>query len=112
LCAAGRLALRAVKTDAVPYDMQALADFRGLSAPSAGNFTWADDGTSYDGFAPIFVYNPDGIDLQILVCCEWRVRFDPTNPAYASHTFINIQQKVTGTNYKAMHLQWVLVFVM
>jgi len=87
LCAAGRLALRAVKTDAVPYDMQALADFRGLSAPSAGNFTWADDGTSYDGFAPIFVYNPDGIDLQILVCCEWRVRFDPTNPAYASHTY-------------------------
>jgi len=87
LCSAGKLALRGVKTDAVPYDMQALADFRCTSISSAANFTWADDATNFDGFAPIFVYNPDGIALQFLVCCEWRVRFDPANPAYGSHTY-------------------------
>jgi len=87
LCSAGRLALRGVKTDAVPYDMQAIADFRATSVSSDGNFTWADDGTNFDGFAPMFVYNPNQVALQFLVCCEWRVRFDPANPAYASHTY-------------------------
>lgn len=88
LCAAGRLALRGVKIDAVPYDMNALADFRPLAGYNTGNnFTWANDDLMYDGFAPIFVYNPNGVQLQIMVCCEWRVRFDPSNPAYASHSY-------------------------
>jgi hypothetical protein len=87
LCAAGRLALRGAKVDAVPYDMNSLADFRLSSISSDSNFTWSDDSINFDGFAPIFIYNPDGIDLQFLVCCEWRVRFDPANPAYASHTY-------------------------
>jgi hypothetical protein len=87
LCAAGRLALRGVKVDAVPYDMNSLADFRTESKSSNTNFSWTDDSLNFDGFAPIFVYNPNGIDLQFLVCCEWRVRFDPANPAYASHSY-------------------------
>lgn len=90
LCAAGRLALRGVKIDAVPYDMNSLADFRTLTqldATSTARMTWASDSVMYDGFAPIFVYNPNGVELQIMVCCEWRVRFDPSNPAYASHTY-------------------------
>lgn len=87
LCAAGRLALRGAKVDAVPYDMNSLADFRSTSISTAANFTWSDDSQNFDGFAPIFVYNPDGVDLQYLVCCEWRVRFDPANPAYASHSY-------------------------
>lgn len=87
LCAAGRLALRGVKVDAVPYDMNSLADFRPLDAGDNLNFTWSSDDIVYDGFAPIFVYNPNGVDLQIMICCEWRVRFDPSNPAYASHSY-------------------------
>lgn len=87
LCAAGRLALRGVKVDAVPYDMNSLADFRPLAQGTNTNFVWSNDDLVYDGFAPIFVYNPNAVDLQIMICCEWRVRFDPSNPAYASHTY-------------------------
>jgi len=91
LCAAGRLALRGVEVDAVPYDMNSMAEFRPLAQISTtgsdANVTWANDSVMYDGFAPIFVYNPNGIALQFMVCCEWRVRFDPSNPAYASHTY-------------------------
>jgi len=89
LCSAGKLALRGVQVDAVPYDMTALSDFRAMyTTDAAGAFTWTSDLSGmFGGFAPIFVYNPDGIDLQFLVCCEWRVRFDPSNPAYATHTY-------------------------
>jgi len=87
LCAAGRLAMCGVKVDAVPYDINALADFRTMALNADGNFTWDDDSLMYDGFAPIFVYNPNNIELQFMVCCEWRVRFDPGNPAYATHTY-------------------------
>jgi len=87
LCAAGRLALRGVKIDAVPYDMNALADFRNLRQDVTTDFTWSSDALMFDGFAPIFVYNPNNVDLQIMVCCEWRVRFDPSNPAYATHVY-------------------------
>lgn len=99
LCAAGRLALRGVKIDGVPYDMNSLADFRAITQKTNGTFTWlppggtvggqgeVTDAVEFDGFAPIFVYNPNAVALQIMVCCEWRVRFDPSNPAYASHTY-------------------------
>lgn len=87
LCAAGRLALRGVKVDAVPYDMTSMSDFRGLDIETSGDFTWSNDRFQFDGFAPIFVYNPNQVNLQYMICCEWRVRFDPTNPAYATHNF-------------------------
>jgi hypothetical protein len=87
LCAAGRLALRGVKVDAVPYDMNSLADFRPLAQGTNIPFTWSNDEVLYDGFAPIFVYNPNNVELQLMICCEWRVRFDPSNPAYATHTY-------------------------
>jgi len=87
LCAAGRLAMRGVKVDAVPYDINALADFRTMSLNANGNFSWEDDSLMYDGFAPIFVYNPNKVNLQFMVCCEWRVRFDPGSPAYATHAY-------------------------
>jgi hypothetical protein len=86
LCAAGRLALRGVQVNSVPYDMNALSDFRQMTTNSPES--WSGNlGTQFDGLAPIFVYNPSSINLQLLICCEWRVRFDPSNPAYATHTF-------------------------
>lgn len=39
-----------------------------------------------DGFGPLFCFNPSGVTLDYLVTCEWRVRFDPANPAQATHT--------------------------
>jgi hypothetical protein len=49
LCAAGRLAMRGVKVDAVPYDINALSDFRTMSLSANQAFTWADDSLMYDG---------------------------------------------------------------
>lgn len=83
LCSAAKLSFRGVQIDGVPFNMSELANFTDLSAPT---FT-AYSGTTPDplGFAPIFIYNPDNIKLQLLICCEWRVRFDPSNPAQATH---------------------------
>lgn len=97
LCSAGKLALRGVKVDAIPYNMSILADFspRGIIAgtpPSTVPYdkTWSSTGTfdgQFEGFAPIFCYNKDSVQLQYLITVEWRVRFDPGNPAYAGHTY-------------------------
>lgn len=83
LCSAGKLALRGVQVDCVPFNMNELSNFTPLSQPT---FTqYGANSPNPTGFAPIFVYNPNAIALQALVCCEWRVRFDPSNPAQATH---------------------------
>jgi hypothetical protein len=86
LCSAGKLALRGVQVDAIPNNMSKLADFSTLQYDPTATVTTLTTGSSLhsDGFNPIFVYNPTGVRIQVLVTCEWRVRFDPTNPAYAS----------------------------
>jgi len=85
LCAAGKLALRGVQVDAVPNNMSELAKFTTGDFKTSGPETLGQSTTRhFEGFNPIFVYNPDAIPLQYLVCCEWRVRFDPSNPAYAA----------------------------
>jgi hypothetical protein len=99
LCSAGKLALRGVQVDACPYNMNMLSDFRrvGTYGEGEGVFTWnptaASPTTPVDeysylsnrGFAPIVVYNPNGINMQYLVTMELRTRFPTTNPAQASH---------------------------
>jgi len=85
LCAAGKLALRGVQIDAVPNNMSELAKFTTVDAQASGIDQLEPSNVRHqEGFNPIFVYNPDGVPLQYLVCCEWRVRFDPSNPAYAA----------------------------
>jgi len=83
LCSAGKLALRGVQVDAVPFNMNELSNFTPLSQPSFS--TYGQGSPNPTGFAPVFIYNPNNIALQALVCCEWRVRFDPSNPAQATH---------------------------
>lgn len=87
LCSAGKLALKGVQGDCIPFNMNELSDFKPIKEDALGAFTWADDTLQFEGMAPIFIYNPNNVALELLVCCEWRVRFDPTNPAYASHQF-------------------------
>jgi len=89
LCSAGKLALRGVQVSAIPYNMSELSDFCPRAIASGGVQTWAkaDYPTNFAGFAPIFIYNPQSVRLQLLVTVEWRVRFDPANPAYAGHTY-------------------------
>lgn len=90
LCSAGKLALRGVKVDAIPNNMSQLSDFcpRGVISDPAAK-TWSDSGINaqFEGFAPIFVYNRDLVSMQYLVTVEWRVRFDPGNPAYGGHSY-------------------------
>jgi hypothetical protein len=88
LCSAGKLALRGVQVNAVPNNMSVLSDFvpRGTSIGGPQSWNEATFATDLEGLAPIFVYNPNNIPLQFLVTVEWRMRFDPLNPAYAGHT--------------------------
>lgn len=87
LCAAAKLALRGVHVDAHPLNMNRLADFtqvyRGFSEATT---TWQ-SGLTPVGFTPIVIYNPDGVELNLLVCQEYRTRFELFNPACASHKF-------------------------
>lgn len=91
LCSGGKLSLRGVQVNAVPYEMNALSDFTSFQPQGDGNFTW--DGASNllstlhaDGFAPIVIVRSGMTPpLKVLVTCEWRVRFDPSNPAMSAH---------------------------
>jgi len=89
LCSAGKLALRGVQVNAVPNNLSVLSDFvpRRIVAGSTSPKTWTEAATpvDFEGFGPIFVYNPESVPLQYLVTVEWRMRFDPLNPAYAGH---------------------------
>lgn len=85
LLAAAKLAFRGTQTDAVPFNMSRLADFTSLKTYSPGSGAIGANNPDFSGFNPQFYYNPQKINLQYLVCCEWRVRFDPSNPAQASH---------------------------
>lgn len=85
LMSAGKLALRGVHIDAVPNSMADLATFTNSHQENSGSIAGVTNlHEHFEGFNPLWVYNPDEIDLQYLVCCEWRVRFDPSNPAYAA----------------------------
>jgi hypothetical protein len=94
LCSGGKLALRGVKVSAIPYNMNHLSEFTPVEVFGPTNFTW--DGSSSlepAGFAPVVIVNdlltgdpPLFGSLELLVTIEWRVRFDPANPAMAAHT--------------------------
>jgi len=92
LCSAGKLALRGVMCSAIPYNLSKLSDFCPRLIAANGVQTWSASAASpytsdLEGFAPIFIYNPNAVQVQILVTVEWRTRFDPGNPAYAGHTY-------------------------
>lgn len=94
LCAAAKLALRGVQSDAHPLNMNRLADFTQIYRAFPGATRLPDGaystgvwpaGLSPAGFTPIVIYNPDGVELNLLVCHEYRTRFELFNPACASH---------------------------
>lgn len=103
LMAAAKLAFRGTHTDAVPFNMSRLAEFTALERKTGGDttVTGAAGTPDFSGFNPQFYWNPEGIKLQYLVCCEWRVRFDPTNPAQASH--VQYQHADESIWMKALH---------
>lgn len=90
LCSGGKLALRGVKASSYPLDMSDLADFRPVAvvSPNEAAFTWnSSRGLAPAGLAPIFIYNPFSMQLELLVTMEWRVRFGIGNPAASTHIY-------------------------
>jgi len=87
LLTGGKLALRGVKCSSYPLDMTEYAKFAPVQKYS-GVFQWSDT-HSPAALAPIvFVQNnTEAKTLEFMVTIEWRVRFDPGNPATASHTY-------------------------
>jgi len=86
LCSAAKLAMRGVHVDCKPMNMSALSNFSEINTLlGAGANAWDELQGELTGFAPVFVYNPNAINLQYLVSTEYRVRFDPGNPACAAH---------------------------
>lgn len=90
LLTGGKLALRGVKCDAYPLDMSEYANFQPVSEYT-GVFTWSNDAVRACALSPIVFVQSNAFPqvIEFLVTIEWRVRFDPGNPAVASHTYHN-----------------------
>lgn len=82
----GKLALRGVKCSSYPLDMGEYSNFSPIYKAS-GPFGWSNI-VRPSALAPIvFVQeNNPPQTLEFMITIEWRVRFDPGNPATASHT--------------------------
>jgi hypothetical protein len=89
LLSASKLALGAVRCNAIPSNMSALQNFSSISTSRTdGTFTW--NGTTsgdieHGGFAPIVFIKPAGLILTFQVVVEFRIRFDPDNVASSTH---------------------------
>lgn len=83
---AGKLALRGVQINSYPLSMSQLSEFLPMSTDADNpGATWSSTAAEPAGFAPIVIHNPSGVLLECLICIEWRVRFDLSNPAAGSH---------------------------
>jgi hypothetical protein len=85
LMSAAKLALRGVQADLIPNNMAQLANFLGINDRTDESVLTYTVGPQPAGFAPLFISNPGAVELTLLVTCEWRVRFDPMDPAQATH---------------------------
>jgi hypothetical protein len=83
----GKLALRGVKCSAAPLNMTEYADFATLFTTDSGAVTWTNF-MQPSALTPIvFLHtNQATLNMEFMVTIEWRVRFDPSHPASASHT--------------------------
>lgn len=85
LMSAAKLALRGVMCNSYPLSMPQVSEFTHLDQIADGSFQWNGTELHPVGYAPIMLFNPDGVELEYLVTQEWRVRFDLSNPASAAH---------------------------
>lgn len=85
LLAASKLALRGVQINSYPLSMSQVSRFAPVVEESDGVTTYNGQSPESAGWAPIVIYNPSGVTLELLITVEYRVRFDLGNPASASH---------------------------
>jgi hypothetical protein len=84
----GRLALRSVISHGYPLDMGEYSEFAPIKLRPASPATWSDLNMVPSALSPIiFVQEGEPADVTFLITMEWRVRFDPSNPAVSSHTY-------------------------
>mgnify|MGYP003701576721 FL=1 len=99
LCSGGKLVMRGIQADCLPFNMNEMADFENWRKmqSNASTITYREPTTpaepglqTFGAMAPIFIATDGNISaerpLELLICQEYRVRFDPTNPAAAAHT--------------------------
>lgn len=85
LLSAAKLALRGVQINSFPLSMSQISEFTQLDYTGTDATMTMSGVPETVGWAPIMVYNPQGVNLEYLVTTEWRVRFDLANPASAGH---------------------------
>ncbi len=85
----GKLAIRGVKCSSYPLDMNEYASFCPVLQHSGADFQWNTNMFRPAALAPIVFVQENAVpkQLEFMVTIEWRVRFDPGNPATASHTY-------------------------
>ena len=85
LLAASKLALRGVQISSYPLNMSEVSKFTPLSKEGDTTYTYDTSKPETTGWAPIIIYNPNSVQLELLITVEYRVRFDLSHPASASH---------------------------
>lgn len=88
LLTGGKLSLRGVKCNSYPLDMSEYSNFQPIRQDVVTPFTW-NSAIAPGALAPIVFMqnNQTPQTLEFLITVEWRVRFDPGNPATASHIY-------------------------
>lgn len=108
LMSAGKLTLRGIQMDSHPLSMSDVSEFRGmhefgLDVAGVTPASWSLADAPYDptGWAPMVIYNPGSANLSLLITFEWRVRFDLSNPAVASHSHHGVSSDVSWEKHIA-----------
>lgn len=83
LLSGARLAMSPQQVNLVPSNIAELSDFRELFVGVDAASVW-NSGNDFIGFKPMFIINPSGVELEVRVCIEWRVRLSPFNPMHNS----------------------------
>jgi hypothetical protein len=102
LLSGGKLALRGVQMNSHPLNMSDCSDFREMfnSANTELNaVAWSITNVAPEGWAPMFIANPDESDLTLLVTVEWRVRFSIGHPAVSSHSHHGVSSDRTWDDH-------------
>ena len=86
-----KLAIKGVQMNSYPLNMAAISNFEAMANHGDHAMTWesttgdAGNAQYLTGWAPIVVVNTGSNSLTFAVTVEYRVRFDISNPAVASH---------------------------
>lgn len=101
LLSGAKLALRGVQMNSHPLNMSDCSDFRNMfySQNSSEGHPWVITNIATEGWAPMFIANPDESDVTLLVTVEWRVRFSIGHPAVSSHTHHGVSSDRTWDDH-------------